>query len=99
MRKKGLIWKKFDCNVTSAVTDIVIRESWSNELEMSLGWVDINTTNYAGKSAVIATKVIHGVVDPIVSNATVVNDCEAALECGILVLQIPKQPLHALKMI
>jgi lipoprotein len=82
MKKKGLIWNKFDCNITSAITDLVIRESWSYDSSTTLGWVDINTTKYKGKSAVIATKLVSGLVNPAVSNATVIKDCAAAMEWG-----------------
>lgn len=82
MKKKGLVWNKFDANVTSGITYILIKEgAYTTALDnfLGTGWLDINTTKYPGRSFVIATKVVNKVTDVPSENTGVIADCNAAI--------------------
>lgn len=82
--KKGFLgtWKKFSCNITAAITDILIEEPGWNKINHPTGWVDITTTSYSGASYVIATKLTTGPMSVNMSAASVEKECDAALSWG-----------------
>lgn len=83
MKKGALgIWNKFNCNITAAITDILIEEPGWDKINHPAGWIDITTTHYAGASYIIATKLTSGPMSPNISAATVEKECEAALTWG-----------------
>lgn len=79
MKKKGLIWQKFDCNNTSAITDLYIHELNWQAINHD-GWLDINTTSYSGRDYVIATKVTTSVMNINMSNEALINECNDAIK-------------------
>lgn len=78
MKKKGLVWQKFNCNNTSAITDLYIHELNWQAINHS-GWLDINTTSYSGRSYVIATKVTDTPMNVNMSNEALINECNDAI--------------------
>lgn len=79
MRKKGLIWNKFAAEVTSAVTDICIREMGNETLaKKGSGWIDVNKTYYKGQSYQIATIVVGSPNSLPVNNSQLLRDIEDA---------------------
>lgn len=81
MKKKGLIWNKFDANVTSGISDILIHEGGYKSVigNCPEGWLDINTANYPGQSFVIATKVVGKSSQIPTANSSIASDCDKAI--------------------
>lgn len=82
--KKGFLgtWSKFPCNITAAITDLLIQEPGWNLKNQPAGWADITTTSYEGASYVIATKFSPAPMDINMSAATVEKECNDALAWG-----------------
>lgn len=82
--KKGFlgIWNKFSCNITAGITDLLIEEPGWSAISHSDGWADITKTHYAGATYMIATKITSKPMPTDISDATVENECNAALAWG-----------------
>lgn len=81
MKKHGIFWKKFTSNVTSAVTNVMISEGGlSAALKAPVGWLDVNKTNYKGRSFMIATKVVNSYKEIMAGGSLTDAECDAALK-------------------
>lgn len=81
MKKHGLFWNKFSADVTSAVTNVMINEGGLEAAAKApLGWLDVNKTNYKGRSFMIATKVINSYRDIHAGGTATDTECDAALK-------------------
>ncbi len=81
MRKK-VVWKKFSCDLTAAITDLAIQEPGWATIPAEYGWLDINTTHYNGRSFIIATRLTPVPMDIDMSVATLNKICEDAVAWG-----------------
>lgn len=81
MKKSGLIWNKFDANVTSGIVNMMIYEAGDIAITnyLPLGWIDVNNTHYSGKSYIIATRVVPSYSYVPLSGTGVTSDCNSAL--------------------
>lgn len=81
MKKHGIFWKKFSSDITSAVTNVMISEGGlSAALKAPVGWLDVNKTNYKGRSFMIATKVVNSYKEIMAGGSLTDAECDAALE-------------------
>lgn len=79
MKKHGVFWKKFTAEVTSAVTSVMITEGGlAAATEAPTGWLDVNKTNYSGRSFIIATKVVNSYRDIHAGGTATDSECNAA---------------------